>query len=959
MLKLIVTFLLFAALWLQPAGAQDLTSASQMGFSDLLALAEAHSEANRPSDAIPLLEEIIARAASMPGSEESIQMARLLLGAAYAKLERWETARSYIDEYLKNKPVKEEVTALQILCQIDLGEKNWESLNQNAQRLREQKGLSIQKKEEIEQFYAQALYNGGNYEKALEILPDVIAKAKDTKTALAYRVMLIRCLHETKQVSRLIAELPLLFRGESRTDVNLNLTLLRIGDALFDSHEYRQALSIFRVVMPKTELLNLNRAQYQADVAKKKLSESELEERKKLLDALEEVPNYDLHLSYRAAQIYAENKRFWEAMGLFDLLFEKNAEDDTGRAAYLQKVMLLFEVGAHEEAIAESVSYLDKNTVGLFPRIICTRLAQHYLQQGKFKEALDLETRYVSRWVKSTEPEARDQETELRYLLSFGYFQQGDYEKAAEMFDQVSKMAPESEAGIDSHYWKAMCRLLQKDYVQAYDMFISYRDKWPRAGFAAAALFRSGVCRFGLEDYAGAKTIFNVFITTYSEDALMPEALSMYADILASEGLIDQALEHYDRVVAFILPNYENTTDPLLKKQMVLPATYAVLQAAQALELDAQAFAARKENQSAEAQYQNMIRRIETYMKQFGDDADWAQGVFWMGKAQLALGQTSAAVQAYLDTVLRYGSDPAQDGVAAILFDLADIIKTRQDAETQIQTKTLVQKERDTAASPTLRILLDVLLAELNSTQDELGKTLLENEKDLALVPPSGLALMCEVLRKQADYTRAEEFYNHFLKYHELSPFIVHAYRLRAEDLFLKKEYKSAHEMVVQVIDLFGATEETGWAQLLKGNIEVAQGDYKAAEDSYNRIFSVRLWRGPVSAEAMFRLAESWYAQGNYEKAFAFFQRTYLLYKAYDGGRWAADAYVRSAECLMKLGREPDARNTYRAMLLDEYVRHLPQAEEAKKVLGLQEAVALLAGKTNTMEAVKGEETPK
>lgn len=46
---------------------------------------------------------------------------------------------------------------------------------------------------------------------------------------------------------------------------------------------------------------------------------------------------------------------------------------------------------------------------------------------------------------------------------------------------------------------------------------------------------------------------------------------------------------------------------------------------------------------------------------------------------------------------------------------------------------------------------------------------------------------------------------------------------------------------------------------------------------------------------------------------------------------------MASARCLQKLGRENDRRNTYRAMLFDRYVNDLPQAEEARTVLGAAE----------------------
>ncbi|MBM4151951.1 MAG: tetratricopeptide repeat protein, partial [Kiritimatiellaceae bacterium] len=495
-----------------------------------------------------------------------------------------------------------------------------------------------------------------------------------------------------------------------------------------------------------------------------------------------------------------------------------------------------------------------------------------------------------------------------------------------------------------------------KDYGTAYDQFIEYREKWPRADFAATALFRAGVCRFGAEDYAGAMAIFKAFIVNYDKDALMPEALSMYGDLLAADGEIDAALESYDRVVALVLTNYKATTDPLMKKQITAPATYAVMQSAQALRTDADF---QKEAEVIVENYHQIIAKVESYMKTFGDDADWAQAVYWIGRAQLALGETDKAVSAYLDVVVKYGTDPYQEGVASIVLDLAQIIKTQLSSSKYEQAMASIQKARAETSAPTLQILLDVLVAEIKDTQLELGRALLASEKDLSVLPPSGLSLMCSILYAQGDYYRAEEFFNYFSEHYDGSMFMLPAYRLRVADLYRQKKYDEAFKLVDQALDIYGATEDTGWVPLMKGNIQFAQGKYKDAEATYNLIFGERVWRGAVSAEAMLQMAEAWYAQENYEKAFAFFQRTYLLYKAYDGGRWAAEGYLRSVNCLAKLGKTNDVMNTYRAMLQDEYVRNLPQTAEAKKALGPEETAKILSGKTNATSSVKGEVTPK
>jgi TolA-binding protein len=73
-------------------------------------------------------------------------------------------------------------------------------------------------------------------------------------------------------------------------------------------------------------------------------------------------------------------------------------------------------------------------------------------------------------------------------------------------------------------------------------------------------------------------------------------------------------------------------------------------------------------------------------------------------------------------------------------------------------------------------------------------------------------------------------------------------------------------------------------------------------------------------------------AEQDYKTAHSFFQRTYLMFKGYDNGKWAADAYLEAANCLAKLGRNADVVKTLNSMLEDSYVNTLPQAEIARKM---------------------------
>ncbi|MBI9020019.1 MAG: tetratricopeptide repeat protein [Verrucomicrobia bacterium] len=934
-----------------------------MAFSELIAGAEVAIKNQQPAVAAPLLKEIIARAELVDDEQarESVQMARLRLGMALADLQKTEEARRYIEEYLKGTPCEKADVATQVLCRLSVAEGDWQTLYETASRIIDDKQIALRHKSSARAYLVQALFELGKYDQALEMLPEVMAEADDEQTVQLLKIMQLRALLETGKVAGGIELLSALFRGDTRYDTMLNLTLLRMGDKMFDSQRYNQARILYGKITPRPELIawlaqevellkqkNAGRKEWRKeDSARKETFENNI-----LL--LNDIPDYSVYVTYRVAQIFAEQTRYWEASALFDRLYKQTPASDEGKGAFLQRVMLLFELDQDEEAIAVAEEYIQSNTSGLYPRLVCIQLMQHYLAVKQYDDALAL-VATMDRWTRPANDAELDQETTLRYMVGFTHFQAGDYDEAYAAFDRVARLNPNSQAGMDTGYWKAMCRLLQMKYKEAYEAFVSYRQTWPRATFAPAALFRAGVCRFGLEDYAGAKKAFQEFVDSYSRDTLMPEVLSMLADLQAADGQIDEALAGYRRAIELVKVNYERQRDPVLKKQIVVPATYAVVQAAQTLEADAEAYREEKEYQVATEKLQEIITLVEDYLDAFGQDSDFAPGVFWTGRAQIQLGQVEEAVSSYLDAVLRFGKEPAAEGVADILFDLAGIIERKLTPEQREQTIEKIRAARERAATRALQIRLDVLLAELDDTTDELGRTLLAGEKDLSVVPPAGLSLMCAALLETGDVSRSQEFYDHFTANHEGSVFMKNAYRLRSEELYQQGDLDQALKLAEETLAQYGGSPGTGWAQVMKGRVQTDQKKYEEAVKTFKAVFSVGAWRKEAVAEATYRLADAYVLQGDYRKAFAFFQRTYLIYKASNDGLWAAESYLRSAECLRKLGQEPAARNTYRAMLLDDYVKEHPRAVVAREALGSQEVAELMSAGTNAMESVEAE----
>ncbi|MCF7817154.1 MAG: tetratricopeptide repeat protein, partial [Kiritimatiellales bacterium] len=238
---------------------------------------------------------------------------------------------------------------------------------------------------------------------------------------------------------------------------------------------------------------------------------------------------------------------------------------------------------------------------------------------------------------------------------------------------------------------------------------------------------------------------------------------------------------------------------------------------------------------------------------------------------------------------------------------------------------------------PVLQLRLRVTLAKLGKTGTELGQQLIAELPGLGHASPPVLACICDASFEMKDYSRAEELLHIFIVKFEDSEYMRAAYKLRGYGQYAEKDYDGALHTIEEAQELYGTDPDVAWAQLMKAQVLLDMGRIDEARAANLNILNVPSWRGEPVAQATCQLGQVEEKAGNPRKAFGFYQRTYFQYKGHAGGHWAAEAYLASARCLKQLGLENDRRNTYRAMLFDPYVNTLPQAAEARDVLGAAE----------------------
>jgi len=677
---------------------------------------------------------------------------------------------------------------------------------------------------------------------------------------------------------------------------------------------------------------------------KKRAARIEIEKLARLIHDVEGLPPYELSIKYRMANIYEAVERYWEALTFFSLIYQESPKTKIGKASIYRSLEILLQK-CHDPREAEETAfaYLKKHKAGIQPRKIIYLFTRYYQKTNSLKNVKKFQP-YIKALLP---PDANDPDSSqilrydphLYYMLGIADLVAYEFNAAEQSFQAVMDKFPSTSESNTSLYWKGMAMLYQKKFKEACKVFEAYRKEFPEGKWVKKAMYREGVCKFGLEDYVAASNRFNYIISNYSSSdtnsakytSIFSDACNLRGDLRGAVGALVDAEMDYRKAIERAVNEHQ--------------AKYAVFKLAAIYKTPAQ------------KNYDGIIQLVTEYVNKYQEKADLAKAMYWIGQSKIQKDPLLApeVVANYFNTIIRFGNIVHQDGVDMMVDELVKIQRTwYNDKQRKVLLKELNNAVKVTAPGA-LKLRLRVLISKITKTEDELGKQLLSELSNFQNVPPPVLSVLCNVSLKEKIYKRSAELLAIFKEKYEESVYIKEAYKLRCFALFSQKKYKEALVCLQEVQTYFASDPDMAWAQLKKGEIcaieflslsgKAATEKYKQTIKEYNRVFSVPAWRGIPQAKATYlkgKLAESAgdkskiqsekRKQWNY--AFAYYQRLCYQFKGYQRGYWAAEGYLSCARCLKKLGRMDDRTNVFRAMLYDRYVNKLPQAKIAKKELG-------------------------
>ncbi len=760
-----------------------------------------------------------------------------------------------------------------------------------------------------------------------------------------YAIMqVINALIEIPDFERITAWIPQLYRTDARYDIRVNLALMNAAVALYDAGEYDSALPLYRMIIPRDELVAYQQdklrsmrvaaglppeegATLSADeqllfggggdtnAVEEVQKPRELIELESLVAALKKLPPYENNVGYRMAQLYRTVDRYWEALRFFDRVYTADPESELGERSISEIVSLLLD-DLNEVAKAEqyAFTYIGSHKEGITPRQVAYMLTGYY-QHHKEMKAVKKLLPYIDEFVRTNDANIVRYDVELYYMQAIADLMLYDYTTSEKGFKRILDEFPGSHQESNALYWYAMSKLFQQNYEGAYSVFEKYIREFPSGDWIDESYFQGGICLFGMEKYDEALKRFSFVIANFPRSDVFSGACSMRGDIYGSRGELDKAVADYKLAVA--------------SAKKVNQATYAVFQMAEVFE--------------AEDRYNEIVDEVQSYLDTWQDKADIAKALFWIGKTRIQQGLVDEAVATYLDAIERFGSDVRQDGVDLMIAELVKVSTIWLGAEQQAQLIDDLRAALERTDNNVLRLRLRVTIAKLTHSEIELGKQLIKELPNLDDASPPVLATICDASFDMKDYSRSEELLNIFINRFEDSDYMRAAYKLRASGQYANKDYDGALQTIQEAQETYGTERDVAWAQLMKAQVLLDMGKIDEAREANMNVLSVPAWRGAPVAQATYQLGQVEEAAGDPRKAFGFYQRTYFQYKGHAGGYWAAEAYLASARCLAKLGLDKERINTYKAMLFDPYVNSLPQANVARKELGVVEAGAITA----------------
>ena len=476
----------------------------------------------------------------------------------------------------------------------------------------------------------------------------------------------------------------------------------------------------------------------------------------------------------------------------------------------------------------------------------------------------------------------------------------------------------------------------------------AYIQKYPTGTYVADAEYRLAVIKFAAKQYDDVIADCVAWQQKHGTAGPLAEVLSLMGDCYSSEDKNEEAVDLYIR-------SYKaaNTVEVL---------DYSIFAAAKILQ--------------KQAKWTDIVSMFQEFIKSNPEHPTVVSAISWIGRADIKLGKVEEAKQYMAATAKQYLNDPSREAVDEIITQLAQLYAHTHLAiavpavsanpgptaasappapPSTLTAPTAPPVAPSSALSPvaeeSAKELEEILTipdldskatarARLLYAQAELARLQRkpEIEKQILLgvaknfkpedLSPILLGQTGDCLVQNGQLAEAEPFFNFLLDEYDHSPLLDYAYNGLGEVAYLQKDYPKAEKYYAKALDKGLASSKLKEITLGQAQTLLALNRPDEARPFFEQVASTRAWRGEATALSVFSLGEIQMDLGKFAEANAYYQRVFVAYQKYPDIQ--AKAYLKSGEAFEKLGKIPEAINTYSEMLKNPNLLPFPESGDAK-----------------------------
>lgn len=922
----------------------------QVPLPQILSEVDTKIKARNPGDAAPLLEMVLGRIEKGETLPAGVSLPNLQLLAAntFFQVQNYPRAQEVAAALLKTTTTGQVAADARLVLGLSLALQQKYAEAVPVFQALEESPVYLDK---ALMYRSMAAQQANQPEVAIDALNRLLARATRDADWADSALTLIALQLQQKNLDAAGRGLDLLRGSLSTVDnlAGLNVLSLQLGDALLAVNNLQGALTAYRTVLPRSELLRMQKlrtARMEAQLAQRKSLyrgsvtdadtvrriEARITATKSALDEIGKRADYDATLYYRLGHTFLLRGGAWEAAIVLERLLKEYPQAEERELAYAELVRAYADSGRVDKMRAALDDFMRAApTSKLLPQALYVA-AQTAFDRGKTDMQLEFLNVGVTQF-----PDA--ELTEFMMLMQANaQFAGGKFEEARTAADNYVTKYPAGRFAEDAVYLRAMATLVLGRATDAIKEINDYIAKYPEGRFVADGRYRIASALYAKQDYAGAEKQLESWLADYPVDhAQRGEALSTQGDVYAGEGRLDDAIASY---------------------RAAMSATLSDDQLGYVLDELTKHYQAKKDFNTAAIMW-------EEFAREHPDHPFVINAAYWIGRLRGREGKPDAAISQMGEIARRYITDPKRDAVERLLTQMAALLArnprpgpdgVRPPPLSDAAIAARVERELvtgETANQPTVKARVLFTEAEVASlrkkpeVRDQLFARIADEVPPEDL-PPGLLGRVGDLLRQQGKLDRARACYDQLVLSYPRSMYADFGYVGLGELAYAAGDYDTALVQFANAIDRAGARFKLLEATLGRAKTLLAQGKLDESKELFEQIASNRSWRGEATAQSIYSLGQILMKRAgtnDLAQAQAHFQRVYLSYKKFT--LWSARAYLSSGETFEKLGRPADALATYREMVRNrdrfESYPELGKAIERLKVLELQAPAAAAA----------------